>query len=706
MDIDYRPLNPFNIQILKPDDYIKQHECLPVTSFSIYEPSSHKFHPDGLYSEVIFGQVGSKERLIKRGYFNLRTKIITPHLYKQVLSLKSYYKNIINGTAYAKLGEEGDLELCSMNDDGADTGFTFFTSVLPKLKFATSPSIKRQDKINLIYKYRGDLLVDKFIILPAGVRDIRIDRNGRTKPEEINKYYTSMLSLITALPMDGNNDPIYDPIRVQLQNKALEIYEYIASLVEGKHGFAQGKLVARNISYGCRNVITAAPMSKVESPRSPQALQINEVMIPLFQCIKSAMPVIVHQLRNIYFDQIFTSQSLTVPAIDPDTLNIVYVDITNQEYQKYTTSAGINKLMNNFRDPHVHFQPVPIIGSVDGQPRKQYYMFLVYDDGGSNLYYFRAKTDFEQFILSKQTPHPDSNTLKILDTLTTPRKDYIVAGSAGASLLLGTPEGESIVYDYTLIARNEEVMEQLQKEIAGDEGNEILKELCEFKVCSADQLSWLDGSAAGKDHLLNIQDYQVMNYDTLTNWYVDNAPLRARDKDLVDLLKKYTYDPQYIRPLTWVELFYAAAYIGLSGKHTTATRHPVLLLQNIVLDKIKVMSTIISRMVNVYSLTEGGLSIFFPNYPVMSSIVKGSMSVHPAHLEKYDGDHDGDTLGTHFILSDEANEEVSKFFEQSNSMVESSHQLEYGLASGRLCRFGLFAVTYRPLPETLPKAAK
>ena len=56
---------PFNIQILEPNEYIQRKNILPVSSHAMFEASTSRFHPEGLFSEVIFGQVGSSERLIR-----------------------------------------------------------------------------------------------------------------------------------------------------------------------------------------------------------------------------------------------------------------------------------------------------------------------------------------------------------------------------------------------------------------------------------------------------------------------------------------------------------------------------------------------------------------------------------------------------------------------------------------------------------------
>ena len=261
-------LPPFNIQIMDVDDFIQRHSLLPVTSTAIFETGTKRFHPDGLYSEAIFGQVGSRDRLVRKGYIDLHTDIVTPHLYKQLISLRSYYKDIISGKAYAKFDPEiKDLILVDPDEPGADTGFQFFVKSLPKISFARTDSVKRTDKIDLLEKYRDRLIIDKLIVLPAGIRDVKIT-DDYISPEEINKFYVAILQLASGLPSNKSDEPLYDTIRFQIQTKVMAIYDYITTLIDGKSGFAQGKFAARKLTYGTRNVITALPITRVEDPTS------------------------------------------------------------------------------------------------------------------------------------------------------------------------------------------------------------------------------------------------------------------------------------------------------------------------------------------------------------------------------------------------------------------------------------------------------
>ena len=65
---------PMNLTILDPEEYIQRKNILPVSSHAMYETSTGRFHPEGLFSEVIFGQVGTNQRLVKRGFIDLHTQ--------------------------------------------------------------------------------------------------------------------------------------------------------------------------------------------------------------------------------------------------------------------------------------------------------------------------------------------------------------------------------------------------------------------------------------------------------------------------------------------------------------------------------------------------------------------------------------------------------------------------------------------------------
>ena len=133
---------PVNIELMNVDAFINQHDCKQVTTMFIKEPTSNEFHKKGLFSEDIFGQIGSSERLIKFGYIELNTTIFHPIIYTNLIRLKALYGQIISGKDYARFDPTtSDFVMCSMNEPGAGTGFKFFVDNWERIKFKKNASV-------------------------------------------------------------------------------------------------------------------------------------------------------------------------------------------------------------------------------------------------------------------------------------------------------------------------------------------------------------------------------------------------------------------------------------------------------------------------------------------------------------------------------------------------------------------------------------
>lgn len=606
-------LPPFNIQIMDVDDFIQRHSLLPVTSTAIFETGTKRFHPDGLYSEAIFGQVGSRDRLVRKGYIDLHTDIVTPHLYKQLISLRSYYKDIISGKAYAKFDPEiKDLILVDPDEPGADTGFQFFVKSLPKISFARTDSVKRTDKIDLLEKYRDRLIIDKLIVLPAGIRDVKIT-DDYISPEEINKFYVAILQLASGLPSNKSDEPLYNTIRFQIQTKVMAIYDYITTLIDGKSGFAQGKFAARKLTYGTRNVITALPITRVEDPTSDRCIGPEEIEIPLFQAMKSSFPLIVHSLQQIFFNTVFSNQTNKIPLIDPDSLFTNYVDVDTAVVSSYTTDTGINDLINNYRTPEIQWEPVKIKGKNENGEIKDYYLYLLLDVDDC-IRIGRSAADIKEE-LDSEIKHVFN--MKLSDKINLIPENSIITEQTVFNVLSNATNTESITS-----------IELYTKDDIEIEDNS-------FKI---HKLSSKDYDELIKNHSVKIND-KVNMISVNRTYEIYKSAKQEYKRDCANKIAQYVYDKKYIRPITWTEMFYLATYFALAGKYTTATRHPMMLIENITLNKIHLMSTTQSRVVRLYSAT--GHYGLLNEYPVYQAPVKAPMSVHPAHLPKYGGDHDG-----------------------------------------------------------------
>ena len=366
---------PLNLNILNVDEFIRLHDCKKVTSTFIYEPSSRVLKNDGLFSEDIFGQLNSPERLIKFGYIELNCTIFHPIIYSTICTLKRMYGDILARKVYARFNKDiEDFEACDELDEDADTGFAFFLKYWPKVKLVKNASVSQNDKVDLIHNSGKSAYMTKCLVMPAQIRDINPD-SSRLEPDSINKLYLSLINYTNAMPIEESDSPIYDGIRFSIQKKVAEIYQYIFDMIEGKFGFFQRKYGSRALALGTRNVLSPALLNS-KSPDDPTQLKIDEVGVPLFQGLKMAMPLVVYRTKQIFFGSIFNSSSDQVALIDPKTYNLVYVPITEDEKNKFISSEGVEKLVNLFRDREFRYRPL-----ICKSDEKKYYLYLVYDMG-------------------------------------------------------------------------------------------------------------------------------------------------------------------------------------------------------------------------------------------------------------------------------------------------------------------------------------
>lgn len=685
---------PLNVTIVDPPNYIDKWGVLPVSNHAIYEPSSSKFHPDGFFSEVIFGQIGSSTRLVKKGYIDLRTNIITPHLYNQLVKLKGFYKDILAGSQYAYFDPQlKDFVKTTSDDPEGGTGYTFFADHLKEINFLESGSSIRHMRIELFKKYADRIFMRQLLVIPAGMRDIR-ESNGKTSSEEINKLYFAVLSLTQALPESDTglgDSRIFDGIRYQIQNKVQEIYNYLADLMDGKGGFAQSKYASRAIVYAGRNVITASPLTRVPSPDSPQMFSIDEVEVPLYQALKEAQPLIVNKLNKLFFENIFDSQSSQVALIENDTEEnaLLFCQVDQKEMKRFTTAEGIGDLINEFRDPHDQMRPVTVNVK---DARRPAFLYMVYDTG-TDIYTFRDKEDFK-----RQYSREDRYSLDNLTNL-----DYVKEYDPNEFIILGS----SALCVYGMEHYNQDLDIYASKTLF-----ETIKKSGEFTRldngcwrCDKDGkhvdvyneiLDRSDGDSFENEKAIayHIGQYHIFNRRNLLALYTWSN--RPKDKYKIDFLESIVVDYSKIRPLTYAEMMYMAAYAALKNRHATATRQPVLNLEGIQLYKIHVVSTQPNRIVHLRKAGSDDPGIILPNYPKMNEPIKMSLSVHPATLDAYGGDHDGDTMSLIILLSDEANKNVESYLNSKISMVGANGGLVYPLST-KINKYQFYAATYHPL---------
>ena len=367
---------PFNLDILKlePKDLGLLGEVNELNIFS----SGSTFHPNGLFSTVIFGQVGNNLRNRTFGYTDLHCELIHPVIHRAIVSCKAFYKQIMEGSVTA-VWDPKTKTFEKDNSEKAQTGFTFFMEHLDELKFERNDSEKRNANISLIEKAikENTARIRYLLIMPAGLRDYSVNPNGTPEEDEINTLYRRILPQSQLIdPLMAKKTPyIYDNIYTNLQKSLNALFEYIESLIQGKHKLVLGKWLSRKIFNSTRNVLIAS-VNKSKSIEDPNRIRSNEVGCGLYQYLRTIAPVSLYEIRNNYLRNVFIENNQFAYLTNVKTLHKEEVLSTHiqKDYDLWTTMDGLENLIDNFGNLDVRHLPVLL-------NKDRHYLGLIYNDG-------------------------------------------------------------------------------------------------------------------------------------------------------------------------------------------------------------------------------------------------------------------------------------------------------------------------------------
>ena len=378
---------PFNIDILKVQD-----NDLPrlgqITELTIFDNQGN-FHPQGLFSTTVFGQVGSEFRNRTFAYIDLKIPVLHPFIYYTVINLKSFYKQIAEGKVTAIFDHKSG-EFIKSSDEGASTGYHFFYSHIPELKFEKNDSEKRNFLVDLFnLSIKADTYKMKYLlVLPAGLRDYTVDSNGKPQEDEVNTYYRKILAQSSIIDIHSvkKAPEVYDNVAIGIQNLSLELFEYIKSLLEGKNKLILGKWLTRKIFNSTRNVLSSS-IDKVDNIDNPNRLKYNECLVGIHQFTRAAVPRSTYEIINKYIRNIFIPNSTTAYLTNVKTLKKEEVLNTHiqKEYDLWTSSDGIDKVIATLGNLNNRNEPILL-------NKGKHYMGLMYKD----KQYFKFIQDIDE----------------------------------------------------------------------------------------------------------------------------------------------------------------------------------------------------------------------------------------------------------------------------------------------------------------------
>ena len=331
-----------------------------VTSLDIFQNNTRNFAENGLFSTEIFGKVGSEERLTRMGIIDTKTRILHPRIFKYLTMLKQMYKGILSGKVYAKFDEK-EKDFVLADQLSGETGYYFFLKHWEKIKFKRTSSSLRDAKIENTEKYKDKALIRFIPVYPAGLRDLEVDINGGTDQHEINDFYRAILRTAGTLGSISDLDsPIIDKARYSLQISINELHDYLLNVaIKGKGSFAAAKFGRRKIRHGTRNVMVAVSTG-VKHLDDPNNFGPNQTQISLYQSMKASLPLMIHYLNKVYLSRIFNESSAWL--VDPKTMQRKEVRLSPKTVDKWMTSEGIAKLINNFENIELRNNVIKVEG--------------------------------------------------------------------------------------------------------------------------------------------------------------------------------------------------------------------------------------------------------------------------------------------------------------------------------------------------------
>ena len=456
--------NLFNVDLMVIEQqhlpYLKE-----VKSLGIFENNSKVFDPLGLFSTEIFGQVGSKDRLEKAGYIDLRLPILHPLCYQHLISLNKLYDGILAGKIIARY----DADIGDFVEDrtNGSTGFEYFMNYLPYLQFKNPNN--SQDRANRIVLVKRaipkEFWLDKLYVIPAGIRDYYIDAKGRPNIDEINEIYRKILittNLLRNNAIEKSNYPAYDIPRYKLQLLVLEVFDYIKTLVSGKKGFIEGKWASRGIMGGTRNVLTASA-SPIKDLNDPSAAGFNHTIVGLYQYTKAIEPLAMHELLKKFILGVISPYSNTARVIDSKTLETTYKTLDVKAKDFWIKKEGLTSLFNKIKQDVIKNQPA-MVGTD--------YLCLV-EDKGSTIYLVRDTNNLPDGVNKKNLrpiTYGELIYIAVADTVKNvrctvtrypitligsiyPSRPYLKSTDLGRKINLITENGEYTYYEYPIIGR-------------------------------------------------------------------------------------------------------------------------------------------------------------------------------------------------------------------------------------------------------------
>ncbi|MCF7927039.1 MAG: hypothetical protein K9L74_05640 [Candidatus Izimaplasma sp.] len=291
----------------------------PITSTQ-FLTRDNEFHPEGLFSEEIFGFEGSKERRTTFSYIDLNCNVIHPSGYKLLKQLDRKILTMLSTEKYFSLDSENRLV---EDEKNGVTGIESFKNLFPKIKFRGETDTREKYIKKLKQSFNDETLFINYIpVIPPDFRPAYEDENGQWIIDSLNDIYLSILRKSFQVGGSGKGE-LFDLLNYDMQNMINKHDDFIRDKLGKKHGAIRNLTLGKRADFTGRGVITPGP-----------DLKGNEVGLPFRMVVKLFEPFILHVI-------------LRTNKIDSDRLNNELNKHLGEELSVDSLQRVLNSIKND-----------------------------------------------------------------------------------------------------------------------------------------------------------------------------------------------------------------------------------------------------------------------------------------------------------------------------------------------------------------------
>lgn len=367
------PIKQLDIKPLDVDKFIKVNELKAITN-PMFFARTNMPTVDGLLSNEIFG-ITKDDRTTIFAYIDLAGEyFLHPLAYKIWSRLDSNVKLCVyEMDTFVYDPEKGKLK----SDPKGETGLKFLMKLIKTVDFKKTGSSKREVKINFLEKYREKLFMKDVVVIPAGMRDVNTEADGKVGVGEINKLYNAVVRDAKALQeSDDYGLSLNGTLRGRIQDNIVKIYNWFifgrdpltgadaqASGLSRKLGLIRRAGMKKSFDWGSRLVICTQNLRKEKL--SDLDVDLDSIGLPLAAVCANLFPYMLYWIRNWFSNRLSDVQNLTVYNTKTKKLEQTKIDSWQTVYSDERIKKEIGRFMHGMSNRFVPIE-APIMNPTKG----------------------------------------------------------------------------------------------------------------------------------------------------------------------------------------------------------------------------------------------------------------------------------------------------------------------------------------------------